>query len=221
MNAALPGADKSTPALDAIAEALFCRGHRRRLRTHRAVRGRGRGARRADLAPSRTRHRSAALSAGDEPAAAGEIRLPEELSATCSAASAACTAPNARSTRRSSASMPAATGRRRCRRPISCSVAAACYPVYPIVASRGRVPRAACSSTSPADCFRARAVEAISTGCNRSGCANMSASAAPSTIADFRERWMARAQAICADLLGLTFTRRTTPAIRSSAGSAR
>ena len=54
-------------------------GHRRRLRPHRALRGHGRAARRPDHASSRARHRSDALSAGDEPRPAGEIRLSEEL----------------------------------------------------------------------------------------------------------------------------------------------
>ncbi len=55
-------------------------GHRRRLRPDRALRGHGRAARRPDHAASRTRHRGDALSAGDEPRPAGEIRLSEELS---------------------------------------------------------------------------------------------------------------------------------------------
>lgn len=57
---------------------------------------------------------------------------------------------------------------------------AACYPVYPIAASRGRCPRAACASTSPPTASAASR-QSISTGCNRSGCANMSASAPPTT----------------------------------------
>ena len=51
---------------------------------------------------------------------------------------------------RSSATRPATTGRRRSRRPIWCSSPAACYPVYPLVASRGEVPAPGSSSTSPA-----------------------------------------------------------------------
>ena len=54
-------------------------GHRRRLRAHRALRGCGRAARGTDHAASRTRHRGDALSAGDEPRPAREIRLSEEL----------------------------------------------------------------------------------------------------------------------------------------------
>ena len=58
---------------------------------------------------------------------------------------------------------------------------AACYPVYPIAASRGPLPQG-----RPALRRRRRLLPranrpAISTGCNRSGCANMSASAAPTT----------------------------------------
>ena len=55
--------------------------HRRRLRAHRRVRAGRRRPWRADLALPRARYRSAAVSAGDEPPATGEIRLPEELSA--------------------------------------------------------------------------------------------------------------------------------------------
>ena len=54
-------------------------GHRRRLCPDRALRGHDRAARRADHAASRTRHRGDALSAGDEPRPAGEIRLSEKL----------------------------------------------------------------------------------------------------------------------------------------------
>ena len=58
---------------------------------------------------------------------------------------------------------------------------AACYPG---LSDRGdaaaRCRRAACASTSPPTASAASR-RAISTGCSRSGCANMSASAAPTT----------------------------------------
>ena len=58
---------------------------------------------------------------------------------------------------------------------------AACYPVYPIAARReARCRKAACASTSR-PIASAASRRAISTGCSRSGCANMSASAAPKT----------------------------------------
>ena len=57
---------------------------------------------------------------------------------------------------------------------------AACYPVYPIAAAAARCRRAACASTSPPTASAANR-RVISTGCNRSGCANMSASAARTT----------------------------------------
>ena len=50
-----------------------------------------------------------------------------------------------------------------------------------------------------------RAFAVISTGCSRSGCANMSASAARTEVSAFRERWMERAQGIAGEL-GLTCT---------------
>ena len=52
--------------------------------------------------------------------------------------------------------------------------------------------------------FFAASRRAISTGCNRSACANMSASARPRTDRRFRERWMVRAQEL-AKLLGLPY----------------
>ena len=55
---------------------------------------------------------------------------------------------------------------------------AACYPVYPIVASRGEVPAEGLLFDVASDCFR-REPCATSTGCNRSACANMSVSARP------------------------------------------
>ena len=55
--------------------------HRRRLRAHRHLRAGRRRPHCADFALSRAGHRSVAVSAGDEPPAIGEIRLPEKLSA--------------------------------------------------------------------------------------------------------------------------------------------
>jgi hypothetical protein len=55
---------------------------------------------------------------------------------------------------------------------------AACYPVYPIAAARCR--QAACALTSRPTASAPNR-RAISTGCSRSGCANMSASAARTT----------------------------------------
>ena len=82
-------------------------GHRRCLCTHGHVRGRGRRARRADFAPSRAADRGAALPAGDEPAAAGKIRIPEKLphflGCVCCLGG-----PKPRSARPSTASTPAA-----------------------------------------------------------------------------------------------------------------
>ncbi len=54
---------------------------------------------------------------------------------------------------------------------------AACYPVYPIAAARGAVPDEGYVFDIAAD-VSATSRRAISTGCSRSACANMSASAA-------------------------------------------
>ena len=56
---------------------------------------------------------------------------------------------------------------------------AACYPVYPLVASRGALPAGGLIFDVSADCFR-REPSARSTGCNRSACASTCASAAAS-----------------------------------------
>src|SRR6185436_16062073 len=80
---------------------------------------------------------------------------------------------------------------------------AACYPVYPIAASRGPLPKGGLRFDVAADCFRRepskhldllqsfrmREYVCIGTG---------------DDVADFRERWMVRAQAIARDL-GLSF----------------
>src|ERR1700749_1816319 len=80
---------------------------------------------------------------------------------------------------------------------------AACYPVYPIAASRGQLPEGGLRFDVAADCFRRepsphldrlqsfRMREYVCIG-------------TPDDVADFRERWMARGQAIATDL-GLTF----------------
>ena len=54
---------------------------------------------------------------------------------------------------------------------------AACYPVYPLVASRGHVPAGGLTFDVACDCFRREPSHKISTACSRSACANMSASA--------------------------------------------
>jgi seryl-tRNA synthetase len=80
---------------------------------------------------------------------------------------------------------------------------AACYPLYPIVAARGRVPQAGLVFDVASDCFRHepsphidrfqsfRMREFVRIG-------------SPDQVTTFRERWMARAPEI-ADLLGLQY----------------
>jgi len=80
---------------------------------------------------------------------------------------------------------------------------AACYPVYPIAASRGPLPKGGLLFDVAADCFRRepsrhldrlqsfRMREYVCIGC-------------PDDVAAFRERWMLRARAIAHDL-GLSF----------------
>jgi seryl-tRNA synthetase len=76
---------------------------------------------------------------------------------------------------------------------------AACYPVYPLVAQRGRLPREGRIFDVAADCFRRepslsldrlqsfRMREFVRIG-------------TPETIQDFREQWMSRAQQLAAEL---------------------
>ena len=140
------------------------------------LRGRGRRAQRADFAPSRAADRGAALPAGDEPAAAGEIRLPQKLPALSRLRVLPRRHRNRdprgrralRGRRRLDAGAVAGRSRAQSRRLLSGLSAGA---------SRGAVPaRAACCSTSPATASGASR-RRTSTGCNRSACANMSASA--------------------------------------------
>src|SRR5262249_3916002 len=61
---------------------------------------------------------------------------------------------------------------------------AACYPVYPLAASRGPVSAGGLRFDVACDCFR-REPSKTSIACNRSGCANMSASARPCRLPTF------------------------------------
>src|SRR5690242_11291542 len=94
---------------------------------------------------------------------------------------------------------------------------AACYPVYPIAAARGPLPRA-CASTSRPIVFAASR-RAIWTACSRSGCANMSASARRTmSRRSARAGWSARK---ASPRLSASASASTRRAIRSSAASAR
>ena len=80
---------------------------------------------------------------------------------------------------------------------------AACYPVYPIAAARGRLPQGGLRFDVAADCFRrepSRHLDRLQSFRMREYvCIGNS-----EDVSDFRERWMVRAQAIARDL-GLTF----------------
>ena len=81
---------------------------------------------------------------------------------------------------------------------------AACYPLYPIVAARGRMPAGGLQFDIAADCFRhepSRHLDRLQSFRMR----EFVRIAAPAEITEFRERWMARAPALAADL-GLPFT---------------
>jgi seryl-tRNA synthetase len=81
---------------------------------------------------------------------------------------------------------------------------AACYPVYPIVAERGRMPRGGLQFDIAADCFRhepSRHLDRLQSFRMR----EFVRIGSPDEITEFRERWMARAPAIAGDL-GLPFT---------------
>src|SRR5246127_2701845 len=80
---------------------------------------------------------------------------------------------------------------------------AACYPVYPIAASRGPVPAGGWRFDVAADCFRrepSRHLDRLQSFRMREYVCIGSAD----NVSTFRERWMVRAQAIARDL-GLSF----------------
>ena len=76
---------------------------------------------------------------------------------------------------------------------------AACYPVYPIVAARGRVPKGGLLFDVACDCFRREPSKDLdrlqSFRMREYVCIG-----APGEIAAFRDRWIIRAEAIAADL---------------------
>jgi seryl-tRNA synthetase len=80
---------------------------------------------------------------------------------------------------------------------------AACYPVYPIAASRGPVPAGGWRFDVAADCFRrepSRHLDRLQSFRMR----EYVCVGSPDQASAFRERWMVRAQEIARDL-GLTF----------------
>ena len=80
---------------------------------------------------------------------------------------------------------------------------AACYPVYPIAASRGPLPAGGLRFDAAADCFRrepSRHLDRLQSFRMR----EYVCIGSPDDVAAFRERWMVRAQGIARDL-GLTF----------------
>jgi seryl-tRNA synthetase len=80
---------------------------------------------------------------------------------------------------------------------------AACYPVYPLVASRGPVPAGGLIFDVACDCFRrepSRQLDRLQSFRMR----EYVCLGAPATIDEFRRRWVSRASEI-ADTLGLTY----------------
>jgi seryl-tRNA synthetase len=80
---------------------------------------------------------------------------------------------------------------------------AACYPVYPIAASRGRLPDGGLRFDVAADCFRrepSRHLDRLQSFRMR----EYVCIGTPDDVSAFRERWMDRAQAIATEL-GLAF----------------
>ena len=80
---------------------------------------------------------------------------------------------------------------------------AACYPVYPIAASRGTLPPGGLRFDVAADCFRrepSRHLDRLQSFRMR----EYVCIGTPDDVCAFRDRWMVRAQAIARDL-GLTF----------------
>jgi seryl-tRNA synthetase len=80
---------------------------------------------------------------------------------------------------------------------------AACYPVYPIAAARGQLPKGGLRFDVAADCFRrepSRHLDRLQSFRMR----EYVCIGTPDDVSDFRERWMVKAQAIARDL-GLAF----------------
>jgi seryl-tRNA synthetase len=80
---------------------------------------------------------------------------------------------------------------------------AACYPVYPIAAARGRLPAGGLRFDVAADCFRrepSRQLDRLQSFRMR----EYVRIGSPEDVSEFREQWMVRAQAIARDL-GFTF----------------
>jgi seryl-tRNA synthetase len=81
---------------------------------------------------------------------------------------------------------------------------AACYPVYPLAAERGDVPKAGLWFDVAADCFRrepSRHLDRLQSFRMR----EYVCIASPEIITEFRDRWMSRAQELAGEL-GLPFT---------------
>jgi len=81
---------------------------------------------------------------------------------------------------------------------------AACYPVYPLVASRGRIPSGGLIFDVAADCFRrepSRSLDRLQSFRMR----EFVRIGSPEQITEFREGWMARARRL-ADELALPYT---------------
>jgi seryl-tRNA synthetase len=77
---------------------------------------------------------------------------------------------------------------------------AACYPLYPLVASRGRVPAGGLIFDVTADCFRrepSRSLDRLQSFRMR----EFVRIGSPAEITAFREGWMARAQQLAAELV--------------------
>ena len=80
---------------------------------------------------------------------------------------------------------------------------AACYPLYPLVAARGRLPGAGLLFDVASDCFRhepSRDIDRFQSFRMR----EFVRIGSPEQVLEFRTRWMTRAPEI-ADLLGLTY----------------
>ena len=95
---------------------------------------------------------------------------------------------------------------------------AACYPVYPLVASRGPVPAGGLLFDVACDCFRhepSKHLDRLQSFRMR----EYVCIGTPEQIGDFRERWMTRAKGI-ADRLGLRLSGRSGQRSRSSAVAA-
>ena len=160
--------------------------HRHRLRPELYfIRGHGRAPRHPDHAASRSRYRGDALSAVANRGQLREIRVSEKHHRLLGYRRS-LHGTGAKSIPRSAASMPVATGQHRSPADLVLCSAACCRSIRSPRARRGPLPSGRLALRRRGRLFPRRAIARhLPTGCNLSGCVNMSASEARTTYLIF------------------------------------